>query len=75
MSVSKKNPPTLLTEEHDDEDEEDEDTEDSDEEESQEDLVETPTPTPVPHTYSHVPYHLYSNSIWVQRHQGLGMYA
>ncbi|XP_048830956.1 uncharacterized protein LOC125707715 [Brienomyrus brachyistius] len=58
-------------EEHDDEDEEDEDTEDSDEEESQEDLVETPTPTPVPHTYSHVPYHLYSNSIWVQRHQGL----
>nr|XP_023683984.1 uncharacterized protein C14orf37 homolog isoform X2 [Paramormyrops kingsleyae] len=59
------------SEEHDDEDEEDEDTEDSDEEESQEDLVETPTPTPVPHTYSHVPYHLYSNSIWVQRHQGL----
>ncbi|XP_018619610.1 armadillo-like helical domain-containing protein 4 [Scleropages formosus] len=53
-------------EEHD---EDDEDTEESEEEESQEDTEETPTPAP--HAYSHVPYHLYSNSIWVQRHQGL----
>ncbi|KAL4613142.1 hypothetical protein GN956_G23094 [Arapaima gigas] len=59
-------------EEHDEEDEEDEDIEESEEEDSPEDLAETPTPTPVPHTYSHIPYHLYSSSIWVQRHQGLG---
>ncbi|XP_036398675.1 armadillo-like helical domain-containing protein 4 isoform X2 [Megalops cyprinoides] len=56
-------------EEHDDEEEED--TTESEEGESKADSMEVTTIALMPPTYSHIPYHFHSGSVWVQRNQGL----
>ncbi|KAG7466430.1 hypothetical protein MATL_G00164690 [Megalops atlanticus] len=56
-------------EEHDDEEEED--TTESEEGESKADSTEVTTMALMSPTYSHIPYHFHSGSVWVQRNQGL----